>query len=97
MPNYEKGGADMPDKFTFEVSSIEDLITAAGIVEDNEVITISGKQLKEFAVGCNSIQKELNVCHQILSKIGIPESKAGLNGIKQRLENLYAKLQANQQ
>jgi len=74
--------------FTFNVTNLEELITAAGIIEDDQIITITGKQLKETAVVCVKIQDDLNQCHQLLDEIGVPKSNTGLDGIKQRLEAL---------
>lgn len=74
----------------YSINSIEELITAAGFVENDQIIT--GKQLKEASAQCIKLKNELNLCHQFFDEIGVPKSNTGLNGVKQRLESLSALL-----
>jgi len=78
---------DIPD-FTFKIDSLEDLLTAAGIVDDDDRVHIAGKRLKELAVEAVAIKNDLIKCHEICTELGLPYLGGGTVGLRKRLEYL---------
>jgi hypothetical protein len=76
---------NLPD-FTFKIDSLEDLLTAAGIVDDDDRVHLAGKKLKELAVSAVAIKADLIKCHEICTELGLPDFGGGTVGLRKRLE-----------
>ena len=74
--------------YTMNVTSINDLITASGIVEDNQKIFITGAQLKKCVPDIIKITQDIEICHKLCADMGLPYTGCGTNGLVQRLQEL---------
>jgi hypothetical protein len=72
----------------FKVASIDELITAAGIVDDNQKITITGAQLKEWGPIIVELEKDIFNCHKLCTDMGVPDMGEGTAGLVKRLTYL---------
>jgi predicted kinase len=59
--------------YTFTVNSIEDAITAAGLMENEDRAYITGAQLKLAVKYMIEIKKDLKECHQVCNDLSIPD------------------------
>jgi hypothetical protein len=72
----------------FEARTIQEIISAAGIAEDDSKVYITGKRLKELVPMLIQISSDIEKCHQILTDKGVPELNGGTQGLVGRLEFL---------
>ena len=73
----------------FVVSSIEDAITAAGLMDDDERTYLTGADLKKIVPQLIDLRDDLIKCHELCTKLGVPDLGGGVHGLRQRLEKLY--------
>jgi hypothetical protein len=75
----------------FQINSIEELISICSILDDNEMLTITGAQTKQFALEIVGLREDVRECHKLLTESGIPTLDQNLDsmvGVVERLKHL---------
>lgn len=72
--------------YSFTVCNLEEMITAAGILDSDDRAYVTGAQLKESLVSVIGIKNEVEQSHKILTEMGIPDLGKGTHGLLKRIE-----------
>jgi len=75
----------------FHINSIEDLITISSKLCDNEVLTVTGTQIKQFTSAIVDLREDIRQCHRLLTELGLPTLDQNLDsmiGVVERLKYL---------
>jgi hypothetical protein len=78
----------------FQINSIEELVDICSTLGDNEVLTVTGAQTKQFALSIVGLRDDVRECHRLLTESGIPTLDQNLDsmvGIVVRLKYLLDK------
>lgn len=82
--------SDDDSRWGFEAKSFEDIITAASLVSEKDTVSmnIPPNQFREVVSELLSLKKEIEKCHVLCKKAGLPDMGSGIHGLSLRLEFL---------
>lgn len=74
--------------YTFHANTIDEVITAAGVIGEDEQAYITAAQLREGAKVLIAVRDDLAKCHELCKELGAPDLGGGTFGLVKRLEFL---------
>jgi hypothetical protein len=74
--------------YQFDANTFEEVITAAGIVEDDGKVYMTGKRFREMLPMMIGLKEDIEHGHRLCTEMGIPDLGGGSQGLVKRLEFL---------